>query len=284
MRDMELDCKDQMTKTTIKSGYFPVFRILQEKTALNKNDLFRLVDDLWDGALHLDGAPVVITGEFLDDGTQWSDAEPIKEMVGKWCARWRDHPRKTEVLWALMPLAGINDLEVAVNFSEVFSDLAFGNDGKLGMRETLLSLKQNTDHFDLHLIVNRHNHDDLLTFHKKGNYTFETARDILIEAAKQVGVNVVDSGALGAGFTMGFHQALSQGIDYRKFERVERLPSGISIIAVAGVWGDNQNLRCLFELEDGRKVRRETYFQSGYELLELGWSGKKLVAGKKYFI
>lgn len=47
-------------------------------------------------------------------------------------------------------------------------------------------------------------------------------------------------------FTLGFRKALDHGIDYRDFQKVDRLPEGIPLMTIAGVWGDYSDIRCLF--------------------------------------
>ncbi len=41
-----------------------------------------------------------------------------------------------------------------------------------------------------------------------------------------------------AQFTLRFRQALEYGIDYREFEKIDRLPEGVPLLAIAGIWGD----------------------------------------------
>ena len=54
---------------------------------------------------------------------------------------------------------------------------------------------------------------------------------------------------------MSFAQARDIGIDYRDYQKVDCLPSGIALTAIAGVWGDYVNIRCLFE--DGEGIYTE---------------------------
>lgn len=57
---------------------------------------------------------------------------------------------------------------------------------------------------------------------------------------------------IGRPYTMGFKDALMYGIDYRDYEKVSTLPAGVYLAAIAGVWGDYSNIRCLFMTEDGK--------------------------------
>ncbi|AHD07951.1 hypothetical protein [Phaeobacter gallaeciensis] len=83
-------------------------------------------------------------------------------------------------------------------------------------------------------------------------------------------------------FTMSYHQARDYGIDYREFEKVDRLPDGIPLIAIAGVWGDYSNIRCLFMDADGngymRNIRKSG--DQGYFLTEVEGCAKELKVGQ----
>lgn len=83
-------------------------------------------------------------------------------------------------------------------------------------------------------------------------------------------------------FTMSFAQARDIGIDYRDYTKVDCLPSDIPVTAIAGVWGDNVNIRCLFEDADGnrhlRYIRR--WGDAGYIVKELGIDAKQIEVGQ----
>jgi len=85
-------------------------------------------------------------------------------------------------------------------------------------------------------------------------------------------------------YTMSFAQARDIGIDYRDYDKVDWLPCGISVTAIAGVWGDNVNIRCLFEDGDGnrylRNIRR--WGNSGYVVKELGIDAKDIQVGQVF--
>ena len=82
-------------------------------------------------------------------------------------------------------------------------------------------------------------------------------------------------------FTMGYHQARDYGIDYRSFKKVDLLPEGVPLIAIAGVWGDYQNIRCLFVDAVGngymRNIRKR---RDGYLIRELGVDARELKVGE----
>ena len=79
-------------------------------------------------------------------------------------------------------------------------------------------------------------------------------------------------------FTMSYHQARDYGIDYRKFRKVDCLPEGVTLIAVAGIWGDHCNIRCLFLDADGngymRNIRK--WGDKGYLIKELGLNAREI--------
>ncbi|CUH45149.1 hypothetical protein [Ruegeria atlantica] len=82
-------------------------------------------------------------------------------------------------------------------------------------------------------------------------------------------------------FTLGFRQALDHGIDYRDYQKVDRLPEGIPLMAIAGVWGDFSDIRCLFIDQDGQTYRRHISGRAGrYVIRELDWNAKELRVGQ----
>lgn len=82
-------------------------------------------------------------------------------------------------------------------------------------------------------------------------------------------------------FTLGFRQALEYGIDYRDYEKVDRLPEGIPLMAIAGVWGDYSDIRCLFIDQDGQTYRRHITGRAGrYVIRELDWNANELQVGQ----
>lgn len=86
-------------------------------------------------------------------------------------------------------------------------------------------------------------------------------------------------------FTMSYHQARDYRIDYRNFEKVDYLPEGVPLIAIAGVWGDYQNFRCLFMDVAGNGYMRNIRKRStGYVIRELGVDAKDLRVGENVLI
>lgn len=82
-------------------------------------------------------------------------------------------------------------------------------------------------------------------------------------------------------FTMGFKDALVHGVDYREYKTVSKLPSGINLSAIAGVWGDYSNIRCLFQDENGNGYLRNIRGAAGqYIINELGVNAKEIKVGE----
>ncbi len=83
-------------------------------------------------------------------------------------------------------------------------------------------------------------------------------------------------------YTMSFAQARDIGIDYRDYQKVDCLPSGMPVTAIAGVWGEYVNIRCLFEDADGnrylRNIRR--WGDAGYTIRELDLDAKAIEVGQ----
>ncbi|MBI1494377.1 hypothetical protein [Halocynthiibacter styelae] len=83
-------------------------------------------------------------------------------------------------------------------------------------------------------------------------------------------------------FTMSFREAMDLGIDYRDYDKVDRLPQGILLTAVAGIWGDFQNIRCLFVDRKGNRYLRNIQGGNGmYPIKELRQrNARTLTAGQ----
>lgn len=82
-------------------------------------------------------------------------------------------------------------------------------------------------------------------------------------------------------FTMSYHQARDFGIDYRDFKKVDCLPEDLPLVAVAGVWGDYQNIRCLFIDTAGNGYMRNVgKRRDGYVIRELGVDARELEVGE----
>ena len=86
-------------------------------------------------------------------------------------------------------------------------------------------------------------------------------------------------------FTMSFHQARDIGIDYRDYQKVDVLPSGAVLNAVAGVWGDYQNIRCLFVDCAGLRYLRNIRGGDGkYIIQELVINAKDILVGQEFTV
>lgn len=85
-------------------------------------------------------------------------------------------------------------------------------------------------------------------------------------------------------FTMSFAHARKIGIDYRDYRKVDCLPSSVTVTAIAGVWGDHVNIRCLFEDADGNGYLRniQRWGDAGYIIKELGLDAKELEVGQVF--
>ena len=81
---------------------------------------------------------------------------------------------------------------------------------------------------------------------------------------------------------MGFKDAMMYGIDYRDYKKVRELPKGIELTAVAGVWGDYSNLRCLFVTEDGDRICRTVFNRLKYWVPEIERYGKEIGVCEKF--
>ena len=73
-----------------------------------------------------------------------------------------------------------------------------------------------------------------------------------------------------------YRDAISKGIDYRDYPKVKVLPEGEELIAVAGVWGDYHDIRCLFISESNKKYCRTGFRSTKYLIKELNIFGNEL--------
>lgn len=85
-------------------------------------------------------------------------------------------------------------------------------------------------------------------------------------------------------FTMGFKDAMMYGIDYRDYEKIRELPKGIELTAVAGIWGNYSNLRCLFVTAGGDRICRTVFHGSKYWVPEIERFGKEIEVGECFSI
>lgn len=86
-------------------------------------------------------------------------------------------------------------------------------------------------------------------------------------------------------FTLGFRQALEYGTDYRDFEKIDRLPEGIPLMAIAGVWGNYSDIRCLFIDQTGQTYRRHITGRTGqYIIRELDLNAKEMQVGQRVYV
>lgn len=85
-------------------------------------------------------------------------------------------------------------------------------------------------------------------------------------------------------FTMSFAQARDIGIDYRDYQKVDHLPSGVELFAIAGVWGDYVNIRCLFQDAEGTRYLRNIVRRgnAGYIITELHLDAKEIEVGQMF--
>lgn len=82
-------------------------------------------------------------------------------------------------------------------------------------------------------------------------------------------------------FTLGFRQALGYGIDYRDYEKVDCVPERVPLMAVAGIWGDFSDIRCLFFDQTGQTYRRHITGRDGqYIIRELDLNAKEMEVGQ----
>lgn len=85
-------------------------------------------------------------------------------------------------------------------------------------------------------------------------------------------------------FTMGFKEALKNGMDYRDYKKVRELPKNIELTAVAGVWGDHCDLRCLFVTANGDRVCRTVFNRLKYWVPEIEKHGKEIQVDSVFLI
>lgn len=85
-------------------------------------------------------------------------------------------------------------------------------------------------------------------------------------------------------YKYSFKDAISVGIDYRDYEKVSELPKNETYTAVAGVWGDYYDIRCLFVSSSTKQYCRKGFSNNKYLIKELGISGNLIEVGQKFEI
>lgn len=83
-------------------------------------------------------------------------------------------------------------------------------------------------------------------------------------------------------FTLGFKDAREIGVDYRDYVKVRKLPEGITLTAVLGVWGDYSDLRVLFTANDSKQYCRTVFHGTKYYIPELDVFGKDIEIGQAF--
>ena len=83
-------------------------------------------------------------------------------------------------------------------------------------------------------------------------------------------------------YKYSFYDALDEGIDYRDYKRVRELPKNEKLTAVAGVWGNYQDIRCLFISESNKRYCRTGFFSTKYLIKELNVFGNEIEVGQKF--
>lgn len=92
-------------------------------------------------------------------------------------------------------------------------------------------------------------------------------------------------GSEGTAFLCSFSVAMGRGLDYRTYEKCFKLPVDVELVAVAGVWGDFAQVRCLFVDRAGRKYRRHIQqSKDAYVIRELGLCAKEITVGAVYVV
>ncbi len=86
-------------------------------------------------------------------------------------------------------------------------------------------------------------------------------------------------------FTLSWAQSLDYEIDYRDFEYCEQLPSGVPLVAIAGVWNNRGSIRCLFLDEEGNGYRRHIRgFKNKYIIPEIDVCAKEIEVGQVFIV
>lgn len=259
-----------------QTTFVPIMKHLKDKVAISLPQFDVLIEQLWDGAVGFGGNSGMGKETWTGDGRMVFELDALKKVLSSWPLDWRGHPRKTEVFYLLFPFPAPHSFEVVDDVMNDFVNRAFMPDTLFGWRDLIYSLKPKDGGFDVHMLINRYNCDDLMAFNYKTERSYQGLREVLAESYTEWGGDA-EVRTFKNEFTMGFREALARGIDYRDYEKVDCLPEGGKLTAIAGVWGDRQDLRCLFVDEGGRKLMRLVYAKDGYEIEEAGLKATKLV-------
>lgn len=83
-------------------------------------------------------------------------------------------------------------------------------------------------------------------------------------------------------YKYSFKDAISVGIDYRDYEKVRELPKNETYTAVAGVWGDYHDIRCLFISSSKKRYCRTGFSSNRYLIKELEIHGNLIQVDQKF--
>lgn len=258
--------------------FVPIVKHLKGKVAISERQLDTLIDQLCKGAVCFGGNINFSNADWPGDGRIMFNREVLQEELHHWMISWRGYPRKTEVYYLLFPLRMISASNAVDNIMNELVQRAFTHDGLFGWRDTVYSIKPQKQGFDVHMLINRDNCYNLMRFDYRKKQSYQGLRDILARCVDEWSAELQPIPA-STGFTMSFREAIAKGIDYRDYCKVDCLPTGVKLIPIAGVWGSQQDLRCLFVDETGKRLMRVAYAQDKYELVEMSRLAKTLTKG-----
>ena len=258
----------------------PIIRLMKEKRATTQEQLRELVKGLWKDAV------LVYAARRFGDNSQ-PELDDVLEYAYCWQVAWRGGLCKTEVYYFIIPYGEQDDEDKAPEAALSFVWKAFdGYDDAAPFAEHdyIMGLHNRDGKYELHLLVDRRGADQILTIRPTGKRSYAEIRALIAETATANGIPMSENSEPENGITMGYQASREVGIVIREYEKVSRLPAGIGMKAVAAVWGDRQNLRCLFETDTGERLQRTVYWNGGYLIEELGVSGKELELDLLYWV
>jgi hypothetical protein len=258
----------------------PIIRLIKGKRAINQKQLCELVTVLWKDAI------MVYAALRFGDNPQ-PDLEDVLEYTSHWQMAWRGGLCKTEVYYFIIPYGEQDDEdkvhEAALSFVWKAFD-GYDDNAPLAEHDYIMGLHERDGKYELHLLVDRRGTDQILTIRPTGKRGYAEIRDLIANTATENGIPMSENVEPENGITMSYQASREAGIIIREYEKVSRLPEGIGMKAVAAVWGDRQNLRCLFDTDAGDRLQRTVYWNGGYMIEELGVSGKELELDLLYWV
>ncbi len=171
--------------TSSKSPLVSLFRIVRSKKALNKKQLFKLVDEMYIHTREIFGS-----GHFGDNPNP--EIEKVYSCVEDWPSGWEGRRQlKTGVFYIVIHFGEEEDLSKVSNAANAFFYDVFEQAGLLN--DYVYSIKRVQNKTEVHALLNRYDvlGEGPFWFPKEGYFSLENIRKVLAEKATESGMPMI---------------------------------------------------------------------------------------------